>query len=271
MPLIDDLPITAETTVPAEPAPSPAPAASTPEPVAPAGGTVDAAVPVEPIADPAAPAEPVITEEPKTGSSMLGEVLKEKDAAGKVEPPKTPDATNPLEPPAPTLEPVAYEYSVPETLKMDDTTKSEFTKALDAFRADPAKGAQAILDMGTKAMSDYAQGLQQEQVKVWNDTRKEWRNQVLQDPMIGGAGHGAAMGSIARMRDYFVAESDRQAFNEMLEVTGVGDHPQMLKLLYNVSRFFDEPTPPAPNPAPPPDNGRSPVRGMRSLYTSSKG
>lgn len=268
MPLIDDLPVPAETTVPAEPAPSPTPAASTPEPVAPAGGTVDATVPVEPIAEAAAPAE-TAAEAPKSSASMLGEVLKEKDAAGKVEPPKTPDATNPLEPPAPTLEPVAYEYSVPETLNMDDTTKGEFAKALDAFRADPSKGAQAIIDMGTRAMTEYAQGLQQEQVKVWNDTRSSWRNQVLQDPMIGGAGHAAAMGSIARMRDYFVAEPDRQAFNEMLEVTGVGDHPQMLKLLYNVSRFFDEPTPPAPNPAPPPDNGRSPVRGMRSLYNKT--
>ncbi len=269
MPPIDDLPVT-EPMAPASPAPSPAPeAVSAPESVAPAGGTVDVAVPEQPVADAAAPAE-TAAETPKAESStsLLGEILKEKDAAGKTEPEKVPDPSQIKEAPAPALEPVAYEYSVPETLKMDDVQKTEFTKALDAFRADPTKGAQAILDMGTKAMENYAQGLAQEQMRVWNDTRKGWREQVLQDPMIGGSGHPAAMSAIARMRDYFVSDKDRQAFNEMLEVTGVGDHPQMLKFIYNVSRFFDEPAPPAPNPAPPPDNGRSPVRGMRSLYRS---
>ena len=88
----------------------------------------------------------------------------------------------------------------------------------------------------------------------------------MADPILGGSGHQTAMGAIARMRDRFVAEADRPAFETFLRVTGAGDHPQFLKLLHNVSRAYDEPALPPPNPKPTPTNGQPPKKGMSSLY-----
>lgn len=193
--------------------------------------------------------------------SLFGKTLKEAEPASDAD-----SKSINAESGARLIEPIAYEYNLPETLALNDTQKSELAAALDAFRADPGKSVQGLIDIAAKSMSDYADSLAREQVRVWNQTRQEWREQVLSDPLIGGSGHQAAMASIARMRDYFVADKDWQDFNDMIEVTGAGDHPQFLKLLYNVARYFDEPSVPAANFSPPPDIGRAPVRGMRALY-----
>ncbi len=203
---------------------------------------------------------------PKLAESLL-EAFDKKQAAD-------PEAKKPDEAPAPppetvvaaAPEPVAYEYTLPEVLKMDEALKSTVHEALDAFRADPVKGAQGLLDLHAAEMQKYANGLLVKQYETFNDTRRGWVTEVMADPILGGAGHQTAMGAIARMRDQFVKEADRPAFEEFLRVTGAGDHPQFLKLLHNVSRAHDEPLLPPPNPKPTPNNGQPPKKGMSSLY-----
>lgn len=168
-------------------------------------------------------------------------------------------------------EAVAYAYELPETLKLDDATKGQFHGALDAFRADPEKGAQGLINLHNKTMQQFADNLRTEQYRVFNETRRGWQNEVLADPEIGGAGHQTAMGAIARMRDLLVTEKDRPAFEEMLRITGAGDHPQFLKILHNAARFMDEAPLPPPNPKPAPNNGKPPARGMRDLYDKTPG
>ncbi len=151
-------------------------------------------------------------------------------------------------------------------MKMDDTLRGEVHKAFDNFRANPAEGAQELVNLHEKQMRDYAQFLASEQHRVFAETRQSWAKQVLSDPEIGGSGHQTAMGAIARMRDLLVSEGDRPKFEEFLRVTGAGDHPQFLKLLHQAARYYDEPTLPPPNPRPPPGNGARPTRRLRDTY-----
>jgi hypothetical protein len=140
------------------------------------------------------------------------------------------------------LQPVNYEYKVPETMKMDDALKSTVHKAFDDFRADPAKGAQTLVDLHEQQMKAYAQFVSDEQQRVFRETRAGWRKDILADKDLGGAGHQTAMGAVARMRDLFVPEKDRPAFEQFLRVTGAGDHPAFLRLLHQAARFYDEPS-----------------------------
>ena len=202
--------------------------------------------------------------------------------AAKVEAPK-PDAAKPdaaakpdgeveapaVEAPKP-LEPVKYEYQIPETLTLPDADRPEVEKAFEAFRADPAKGAQGLVDLHAKYMGQFADATLKNQYAVFNDTRKGWRQEVMSDPLLGGSGFQTAMGAIARMRDQFVSDKDRGEFNKMLEVTGVGDHPQFLKLLLNVALAYDEPPLPPPNISPTPNQGQPPKRGLRAFYNSNR-
>lgn len=225
-------------------------------------------------ADKPAEAEPTLLEkfdatkaDPKAAEKPAAEAAKVDPAAKPAEAEKTP---------APELTPLDYfaaegGIKLPETISMNDEQRTEFSTALDAFRADPTSAsAQKIVDMGTKMMSDYAEHVTSEQFRIWNDTRKGWQTQVMADPILGGAGHQTAMAAVADVRDKLVPEADRPAFNEMLRVTGVGDHPAFLRMLQRGARFFKEAGPPPPDPRPTPDAGKRPgKRGAADIYTNT--
>ena len=171
---------------------------------------------------------------------------------------------------APALpEPIVYEYTLPEGFKVDEAQKLQLNAALDSFRVDPKAGVQSLMNLHAKTMQDFASATLQRQYDVFNQTRKDWQKQIMADPQLGGSGYETAMKAVARMRDRFIPEADRKAFNDFLKITGAGDHPMFVRLLHNVARAFDEPKPPAANPKPPPNNGKPPRRGLRDIYRES--
>jgi hypothetical protein len=72
------------------------------------------------------------------------------------------------------------------------------------------------------------------------------------------------------MRDLLVPEKHRPAFEQMLAATGVGDHPEFLRILHQAARLYDEPTLPPPNPRPPSGNGQRPARRLRDIYSQTR-
>lgn len=254
----------------------PAAAAAPAEPVAAAPGPeptllqkFDADGKAQPESKPAeSPEKPAQVDKPAEGEKSAGDKPAEPkpgDAKpAEAKPGEKPAEAKPVEAAKP--DPVAYEYALPETLKMDDARKGEFHGALDAFRADPVKGAQGLVALHEKAMTEYAAQVDQHQRDVWNDTRKEWQTQALADEQIGGSGHRTAMGVIARMRDMFVPEADRPAFEQFLQITGAGDHPAFLRMMHNAGRLYDEPPMPPSDIKPSPNNGANPNARRGILY-----
>lgn len=199
--------------------------------------------------------------------------------AAKPEDAKAVEAAKPAEP-AP-LAPVEYKYELPKTLKMDDALKGEVHTLFDEFRADPATGAQKMMDFYAKQTEAYKAELRkqmdQHQRDVFADTRKDWATQVKASDEIGGAGYQTSMGAIARMRDLVASDmmnarswddgSPRASqLDEFLTTTGAGDHPVFLTMLHRFAKFFDEASPPPPNPQPSPQNGRRRAATMKDLY-----
>lgn len=228
-------------------------------------------------AKPAEPEKPAAEGEAKPAAEAKPAEAKPAPEAKPAEETK-PEAAAPAEAAAPVApEPVAYEYALPETIKLDDAQRTELHTALDAFRADPAKGAQGLIDLHNKTMQEYADGLYREQVRAFNDTRKNWRTEVMADEELGGAGHDTAMGAVARMRDLLLmqgrneadAEKNRKEFDDFLKVTGAGDHPAFLRLLHSAARIFDEAPMPPPGPRPPPNLGMPKGRGLRRMYKTN--
>jgi hypothetical protein len=278
VPSAPELPLTGGAAAPEAPvtvsatasAPDPATPTVTPEPIkeptAPEPIKTAAETPslLEEIGAPEKPAEAPKPEE-KPGDKPAE---KPAEKAAEAKPAEKQVEVKPAEPVKP--EPVAYEYTVPETIKMDDALKGTFHTALDNFRADPTKGAQGLMDLHNQAMTDYATHLAAEQQRVFSETRKEWRKQVMADEQLGGSGYQTTMKAVARMRDMAVPEKDRASFNEFLRVTGAGDHPAFLRAMHNFARYFDEPGLPPPNPTPPPGNGARPGARGRVLYDNPR-
>lgn len=162
---------------------------------------------------------------------------------------------------------------LPEVLKMDDAAKASFTEALDSFRKDPSMGAQAIIDMGAKAFQDYATELHAKQWQTFNEMRGGWVKDVMSDPVLGGAGHDTAMGTVARVRDRIISnapvgseryKTEQAEWQQFLDTTGAGDNRALLRALHNAGRFIDEAKPVTPDIRPAKDNGRGPSRGKLS-------
>ncbi len=206
------------------------------------------------------PVEEKKAEEPKPAEAKPEEKTEE----------KPPEAAKP--------DPVAYEFNVPEGLTMDDALKGEFTGALDGFRADPKVGAQKLMDMHHTQMQRYAEHLGQEQHRIFNETKKGWRDQVQADEMIGGAGHRTAMSAIAMARNMLVSDhpqgskewkKDLQDFHNALDATGAGDNPHILKAFYRAARIINEPAAPVVTDSKPvADAGRR--KGADALYDNDR-
>lgn len=223
-----------------------------------------------------APAPSVPENEPTLLEKHDAEAKAKTEAAKPVEVvTPAPEAAKPAEPvvaETPTLAPIDYfaKLNIPETLKVDDAMKGDVTKAFDAFRTDPNAGAQALIDLHNKTMQNYAEQLRADQYRVFNETRRNWQNEVRSDPQIGGSRFQTSMGDIAKVRDALVPEKDRPAFESFLRVTGAGDHPVFLKMLHNAARYLGEPSLPPAGAKPVPNNGRSPSETRRErLYDKS--
>lgn len=312
---VDD-PIVATRVAPAAepPAASPGPAAAAASLVAEAAAAPAAEI-IAPVAPASAP-EPIelVGERPSLlesfGKETVKETVKEKPASDKpvveavkpeaasdkpkdgvVKPEAKPtEAAKPVEAKLTDAKPVEaakpeplaaieYTYELPPTLKMDDGLKTELHTALDAFRADPAKGAQPLIDLHNKVVSDLvtqnATETLRNQHKAFNDTRSNWNKDWMADPEIGGAGYQTSMRAIARMRDQFVSDevpgtakyqADLKSFEDFLRITGAGDHPAFGRFLHNVARAFDEPAAPPPNFKPPPGHGQKPGSKRERMY-----
>lgn len=265
-----------QTTLPLDP-----PALAAPEASAPAseGGTPTVVAPEAPAADAPPVAKPTLLQEHDTKTAEAkpteGEPAKPVETPAEVKPEETakpveaakPAEAAPAEAAKPdAAAPVEYKYEVPEGITLDDGLRTSLKGALDTFRANPAEGAQALLDLHAQTMRSFAEQTSRDQHTVWNKTREGWRSEVMADEQIGGASHETSLRAIARMRDLFVPEAERASFNQFLEVTGAGDHPAFLKMLHRAARLYDEPAAPAAEAKPPPDIGRQNGRGAGLLY-----
>lgn len=274
---------------------APVVAAVVAEPVIPAAGADHVVPPVdqpkaaEPVVEGGdkAPAVKLASDEPslleeigKDGKPLDAKVADPK--AAELKPAELKDGEKPAEPKpedkpvvvAVQAEPIAYTaFELPADIKLDDAKLGAATTILGKYQV-PQEAAQELVAMHVENMQAYHAHLTSEQHRVFGETRREWRKQILADGELGGAGHQTAMAGVARMRDLFVPEGDRQAFNDFLRITGAGDHPQFHKLLHRIAQRFDEPTP-SPLPRnPSPDANRSKGGRRSALYdhpTSRRG
>ena len=272
--------------------PSPAVAA----PAAPSPGPV--AVATEP-----APAAPVVAEKPAekvphpaerpTALELAGRKkdepkaeAKPADKAAEAKPADKPEGDKPAEA-KPEAEPakaeaepdfatLEYNYKFPDNIKADKAAVDEWTSFARDFKI-PPESAQKAVDMFNRAATDFATAYDKQQTErqfqVWNDMRSEWTKQRLADPILGGNNAPIVEKAAARMRDEYVSDApvgserfkrEHAQFDEMLRVTGAGDHPALWRFLRNMAVKLDEPRAPAPGGKPTPYNGRK--SGASSLY-----
>lgn len=254
---------------------SPASGAEAPAQVAPVGDGASAAPAAQPSADapgpvadaPAGEAAPAVALHTDT-PTLLEQAAATEPAADEPTPkpteaPKPAEEAKPAEPAV--AEPVVYDLKMPEGIVAD---AAQLTAATDLFREHNVapETAQKFVDLHTAALTSYANSTLEAQHRTFADTRAGWRTQMKADEQLGGAGYETTLKAGARVRDMFVAAKDMAAFNDMLRVTGVGDHPEFWRFASNIARFVDEPAGPALPNNPAPNAGQGGRPRLRDLY-----
>lgn len=241
----------------------------TPAPVASAPAETPPAAP-KPVTE--APAPVAGVKEPKAETPAVTSILS--DAK-----PKEPEVK--VEPKAevkPEVKLPTYELKLPEGVKINDPEKlGAFTTALGEFENGPkdhaaAQGfAQKLMDMHVAQIQDLTQKHQLAQQEAWTKTRADWVKEFKDAPDIGQKNTEATVQNcVAVMNQYGLeAGADRLGSLKMaMRITGMGDHPEMIRFVNWASKFAVEGAKPV---AAPPTRSAIPMTRSSRRYAGTQG
>lgn len=250
--IANSAPAPAASTAPSagEAAASPSNVAITPEspletPIAPAEPTPPAEP--APVPEPTPAAEPV--EMPKADTLLGGEKkIEEKPDETKEQPApeEKPAEETPAEEPTPAYEP----FALPENVAFDAEKMGEFTKTLGEFEKttkasheEVQKLGQSLIDRHVAEVESTLQRYTKSLTEAWNKQKNDWKNNFLKDPEFLNRTDTAVNSAIDAIGVYGGDSKQQEEFRNLMETTGVGNHPAMIRLLSNVMVAKAEPRP----------------------------
>lgn len=191
---------------------APAPAADAPAPAA--EGSV---------LTPPAPADAPAPDATKTPD----QIQQEADAAKDKE-----EGKDAVDKDKPAGAPEAYEdFTLPEGMEMDAEVLGEFKNLAKELNIPQAK-AQQLIDFQTQLATKQAEEYQAAVVKQ----SQEWAASIKNDPEIGGENYEKSVASAIKVIQSF----GDPALTELLNTTGLGNHPSLFKFCHRISAAISE-------------------------------
>jgi hypothetical protein len=131
--------------------------------------------------------------------------------------------------------PEAYDFKAPEGVTLDPDTIAEASPIFKELGLSQEQ-AQKLVDFyaarGAKTNESLA--------KAVEDMRAGWRDEVMKDKDIGPKLESVKT-ELGRAKDRMPA-AVRTAFDEALNLTGLGDHPAIIKGFYEMAKLVNEGT-----------------------------
>lgn len=131
--------------------------------------------------------------------------------------------TKPTEP----VVPEAYDLKMPEGVELDQAATTEFTAIAKELKLDQA-AAQKLADIGAK--------MAQRQADAHAQLVETWTEQVKTDKEIGGDKLAENLGVARKAIDTFGSPE----LKALLNSTGLGNHPEVVKLAFKVGKAISE-------------------------------
>lgn len=119
------------------------------------------------------------------------------------------------------------DFTMPEGMQIDEAVAGELKTLAKAYNM-PQEAAQQLVDMGAKLV----QQTQESQLENWQQQQKAWIESAKSDEEIGGGKFDETLHVARQARRAFGSD----AFLEALEITGVGNHPEMIRFMYRVGK-----------------------------------
>jgi hypothetical protein len=197
-----------------------------------------------------------VAEAAKTPETVLGEALTDKPAEAPVTETKPAEGSEaPVEQkneggqsdetaPPPKYEP----FTLPDDIKLDDTKLGEFTSLLAELETSGKASHEAVQAFGQKAVEfyvnevkDVVNNITKVYQDAWDKQKVTWKEQFLADPEIGGNRFQTTVDSaLTFIRTHGGTAEQQQEFRNLMETSGLGNHPAMIRLLAKAGEAMSE-------------------------------
>lgn len=154
---------------------------------------------------------------------------------------------------AKTGAPESYDFKAPEGVEQLDTQLVETFTPLAKELGLSNEQAQKLVDLAPQLQ----QRMVQQQAEAWGKQLEAWVGEVKADKDIGGNNLPATMASAQKVMQQFGTPELKAA----LEQTGMGNHPELVRLFAKVGKAMGEDSFVA--------GGKSSSGGAQSLYAAS--
>ena len=124
-----------------------------------------------------------------------------------------------------------FDLKLPEGSHLDAGAVEKHTARAKELKLTPEQ-AQADLNRESELLKTYVEG-QQAQLAKTVDT---WVEEAKKDPEIGGEGFAKSAETAMRVVNRFGTEEFKKALNE----TGLGNHPELIRVLTRIGRAMTE-------------------------------
>ena len=125
------------------------------------------------------------------------------------------------------------ELKLPDGMILDEPTSKGFVEIVNKFGL-PRDAVAAL----TTLQANVMKGLSEKGNSDWNTTQETWRTEVSNDPEIGGDKTAPTLGAISKLVDKYGTPELRGVF----DLTGAGNHPQVIKFLSKIAKDLGEGT-----------------------------
>ena len=128
--------------------------------------------------------------------------------------------------------PESYEdFTLPEGLEPDEARSEEFKGVAKDLKLTQEQ-AQGLVDYALVAEQKAAKS----QVDAWEATQEQWRSDTKTDEEIGGEKLKETKANVSQAVGHF----GNDGFKELLNITGVGDHVEMVRFLNKIGALMKE-------------------------------
>ena len=142
----------------------------------------------------------------------------------------------PVEAPAPA--PVTIEsLTLPEGAQVDPDAATAFLGLINDQKLTRAELAQKIVDMQINLSEKGTSAAQTAAATLWESTQSDWQKAVTALPEIGGRNLAQ---SLATIKSGLEKAGATKATFEALDLTGAGNHPEVVRILHALTKPLAE-------------------------------
>ena len=165
---------------------------------------------------------------------------------------------------APEIKPEDYNVELPEGIGKDDPLLVSFLEGAAKGGMDNESVQAVINTLGPKLVEQM-----QAPIKAWIDLNEKWVAEVKADPVIGGDKLPVTQETVFQAMALVLKPEEARATREALDLTGAGNNPAVIRLLFNMAKRLVEPGPVKGNA--PPEPPKSTAALLYPNHNAAKG